>query len=80
MSDQATAAEARAADLTDTPVCRRLRTKMYYVMGRDHVDLREASPTGQYWCSRTATVLGPDDVLCSPLVCQPHRACFEPES
>jgi hypothetical protein len=51
---------------------------MYYVMGRDHVDLREASPTGQYWCSRTATVLGPDDVLCSPQVCQPHRACFEP--
>ena len=61
-----------------TLVCRRLRTKMYYVMGRDHVDLREASPTGQYWCSRTATVLGPDDVLCSPRVCQPHRACFDP--
>jgi hypothetical protein len=65
-------------EASDTPVCRRLRTKMYYVMGRDHVDLREASPTGQYWCSRTATVLGPDDVLCSPHVCQPHRACFEP--
>ena len=36
---------------------------MYYVMGRDHVDLRESSPTAQYWCARTATVLGPDDVL-----------------
>ena len=48
------------------PVCKRLRTKMYYVMGRDHVDLRESSPTAQYWCSRTA-------------VCQPGRACFEPE-
>src|SRR4029079_11359617 len=63
----------------ETAVCRRLRTKMYYVMGRDHVDLREASPTGQYWCSRTATVLGPDDVFCSPQVCKPHRACFETE-
>ena len=60
-------------------VCKRLRTKMYYVMGRDHVDLREASPTAQYWCSRTATVLGPDDVYCAPGVCQPGRACFEPE-
>ena len=44
------------------PVCKRLRTKMYYVMGRDHVDLQVASPTAQYWCSLTATVLGPDDV------------------
>jgi hypothetical protein len=52
---------------------------MYYVMGREHVDMREASPTGQYWCSRTATVLGPDDVFCSPQVCKPHRACFETE-
>ncbi len=73
-------AEATSADRAtgEVPVCRRLRTKMYYVLGRDHIDLREASPTGQYWCSRTATVLGPDDVLCSPHVCQPHRACFEP--
>lgn len=70
--------EVNMDDLKDVPVCRRLRTKMYYVLGRDHFDLREASPTGQYWCSRTATVLGPDDVFCSPQVCQPHRACFEP--
>ena len=60
-------------------VCKRLRTKMYYVMGRDHVDLRVSSPSAQYWCSRTATVMGPDDVYCSPEVCQPHRACFEEE-
>jgi hypothetical protein len=59
------------------PVCRRLRTKMYYVVGRDHVDLRESSPTAQYWCSKTATVMGPDDVWCSPEVCRVGRACFE---
>jgi len=64
---------------TDVAVCKRLRTKMYYVMGRDHIDLRETSPSAQYWCSRTATVLGPDDVYCSPGVCQRPRACFEPE-
>jgi hypothetical protein len=52
---------------------------MYYVMGREHVDLRESSPTAQYWCSLTATVLGPDDVWCSPEVCQAGRACFDPE-
>jgi hypothetical protein len=58
-------------------VCRRLRTRMYYVLGRDHPDLREEASTAQYWCARTATVLGPDDVYCSPSVCQPDRDCFE---
>ncbi len=71
--------EAHETTTAGTPVCKRLRSKMYYVMGRDHVDLRVSSPNSQYWCSRTATVLGPDDVYCSPEMCQAHRACFEPE-
>lgn len=62
---------------TPRPVCRRLRTKMFYVVGRDHVDLVEGSPTAQYWCSRTATVIGPDDIYCSADACVPSRACFE---
>lgn len=61
------------------PVCSRLRTKMYYVLGRGQVDMTESSPTAQYWCSLTATVLGPDDVYCSPEACRPQRSCFEPE-
>ena len=63
----------------ETPVCKRLRTRMYYIMGREHADLRRSSPNAQYWCSRTATVLGPDDVCCSPEMCQSQRGCFEPE-
>jgi hypothetical protein len=63
----------------ETPVCKRLRTRMYYIMGREHADLRTSSPNAQYWCSRTATVMGPDDVCCSPEMCQSHRGCFEPE-
>ena len=63
----------------ETPVCRRLRTKMYYVLGREHVNLRVSSPTAQYWCSHTATVMGPDDEPCSPEFCQPDRGCFETE-
>ena len=66
-------------EVRDVPPCKRLRTKMYYVMGRDHLDLVEGSPTAQYWCSRTTTVLGPDDIYCSPHSCQPHRGCFEAE-
>ena len=59
--------------------CKRLRTKMYYVLGRQAVNLKVSSPTSQYWCSRTATVIGPDDVCCSPELCAPNRACYEPE-
>ena len=59
--------------------CKRIRTKMYYVLGRHAVDLRHSSPTSQYWCSRTATVIGPDDVCCSPELCQGNRACYEAE-
>jgi hypothetical protein len=66
-------------DLASFPVCRRLRTKMYYVVGREHVSLRVSSPTTQYWCSLTTTVMGPDDLPCSPESCQAHRGCFEAE-
>jgi hypothetical protein len=59
------------------PVCRRLRTRMYYVLGRDHLDLQSDAPNAQYWCARTTIVLGPDDTYCSPSMCQPGRACFE---
>lgn len=60
-------------------ICRRLRTRMYYVLGRDHQDLFENSPSAVYWCSLTATALGPDGVYCSPAVCYEARRCFEPE-
>lgn len=63
----------------NVPVCRRLRTKMFYVVGRDAVELRESSPTAQYWCSLTATVIGPDELPCSPETCRSHRGCFEAE-
>jgi hypothetical protein len=75
----ADAAAREAREAAETPVCRRLRTKMYYVVGREHVNLRVSSPTAQYWCSLTATVMGPDDEPCSPECCQPDRGCFETE-
>jgi hypothetical protein len=67
-----------AHDATN-PVCRRLRTKMYYVAGRDHVNLRVSSPTAQYWCSYTTTVIGRDETPCSPETCRSHRSCYESE-
>jgi hypothetical protein len=52
---------------------------MYYVVGREHVNLRVSSPTAQYWCSLTATVMGPDDEPCTPEWCNERRGCFETE-
>ena len=68
-----------AHEIASNPVCRRLRTKMYYVAGRDHVNLRVSSPTAQYWCSHTTTVMGLDELPCSPETCRSHRGCFETE-
>ena len=63
----------------NVPVCKRLRTKMYYVVGREHVNLRVSSPSAQYWCSLTTTVMGPDALPCAPESCQAQRGCFENE-
>ena len=52
---------------------------MFYVLGRDAVEMRTSSPTAQYWCSLTTTVMGPDEVPCSPETCRSHRGCFEAE-
>ena len=77
--NQANATAASTEPGRDVVPCKRIRTKMYYVLGRQAVDLTVSSPTTQYWCSRTATVIGPDDVCCSPELCAPNRACSEPE-
>ena len=60
------------------PVCRRLRSRGFYLAGPEEADQFEFSPESSCWCSQTVTVLGPDDILCSPEMCQPGRACFEP--
>ena len=59
------------------PVCKCLRSKGFYLTGPQVADPIEFSTTSSYWCSHTVTVLGPDDILCSPEMCQLGRACFE---
>jgi hypothetical protein len=59
------------------PVCKCLRSRGFYLAGPDEAEHFEFSPESSLWCSRTVTVLGPDDILCSIEMCQPGRACFE---
>jgi hypothetical protein len=59
------------------PICRRLRNRGFYHAEPEEMDHFEFSPESSCWCARTVTVLGPDDILCSPEMCQAGRACFE---
>ncbi len=67
------------AETNRPEICKRLRTRMYYVLGHDHEDLWEESPSAVYWCSITGTALGPDTAYCAPSVCHLGRRCFEPK-
>jgi hypothetical protein len=62
------------------PICRCLRSKNYYVLGRSYLEHQEGSSTAQFWCSKTQTTLGPDDSYVAPDTCRRDRPCFEPES
>jgi hypothetical protein len=71
------------AEPTATPapafeLCRHIRTKMMYVMGRSELDLDIPSSTAQYTCLKTLSVIGPDGGVVSLLDCQAGRSCFEP--
>ena len=60
------------------PVCKRLRSRGFYLADPGEGEHFEFSPESSCWCSHTVTVLGPDDIVCSPEMCRPGRACFEP--
>jgi len=58
-------------------LCQGFRTKAHYLNEEQGLDPSECAPTAACWCLHTTTVLGPDDVLCSPETCQPGRTCFK---
>ena len=58
-------------------VCLHLRGSGYSEAGVRDANPVECSPTGSNWCTHTLTVLGPDDTLCSPEMCQPGRSCYQ---
>jgi hypothetical protein len=60
-----------------TPVCKRLRSRAFYLAEPEETEHFEFSPESSCWCARTVTILGPDDTLCSLVMCQPGRECYE---
>jgi len=57
-------------------ICQYFRTKAFYTDGGHAVDPADCASTPLCWCVHTTIILGPDDVLCSPEMCRPGRACF----
>ncbi len=58
--------------------CQGFRTKAYYISEEQGLDPSECAPTAACWCLHTTTLLGPDDLLCSPETCGPGRTCYQP--
>ncbi|MBI3950120.1 MAG: hypothetical protein HY314_06665 [Acidobacteria bacterium] len=70
-------AEPTATFTPALQLCRHIRTKMMYVMGRAELDLEIPSSTAQYTCLKTLSVIGADGGVVHMDDCQPGRSCFE---
>ena len=66
----------------NTPICKNLRTKMYYVNvanSQEAIANEEDISSTQYWCLKTMQPIGPDDgYVHRDKCCSPSRKCFEP--
>jgi len=70
-------AEPTATPTPALQLCKHIRTKMMYVMGRSELDLSIPNSTAQYSCLKTLSVVGPDGGVVSLHDCQADRDCFE---
>lgn len=73
---------------TGNPRCLHLRTKVDYITlednerpsGRDAFEDEDQTSGGtshHYYCLQTRTVIGPDEDIVGPRVCDPKRECYE---
>ena len=60
-----------------TEVCAHLRSKqLYSPSDTAHRAQSTSSRTEVFWCSRTMSSTGPDEVLCDVDTCCPGRWCY----
>jgi hypothetical protein len=58
-------------------LCKNLRTKkMYYQVYDDGTGTAGTGTNANYWCTRTKTVIGPDDGFVGKQECIRGRDCF----
>jgi hypothetical protein len=62
-----------------SPLCARLRSKKYFLLGRAPMTDEDILDASQHcWCSRTSQLLGPDGEPSHPGDCRAGRSCYEP--
>lgn len=72
----------RREEVSEGPVCRRLRTKTAFgtLVGDCSLEAAPwesgASTTAVYWCLGTMSSCGPDDQLAHPHECRGGRSCY----
>ncbi|HUB67350.1 MAG TPA: hypothetical protein VL981_07705 [Candidatus Methylacidiphilales bacterium] len=62
------------------PLCRYLRTKAMYIPALANSVLESGDESGGqtfYWCNKTQTALGIDDLPAHPCACRPGRSCHQ---
>jgi hypothetical protein len=72
---------AKAAETVQPlgPLCARLRSKKYYLLGRLPLTAADILDGSQHcWCQRTQQAVGPDADIVHPDECVAGRDCFEP--
>ena len=76
-----TESEKTTAPKEGCPVhCRFIRTKRMYIPALAEGALDPATDHNDqsfYWCNKTLSALGRDDIQVHPSLCQPGRACHE---
>jgi hypothetical protein len=62
-----------------SPLCARLRSKKYFLLGRAPMTDEDILDASQHcWCARTSQLLGPDGEPAHPGDCRAGRSCYEP--
>jgi hypothetical protein len=59
--------------------CVLLRSKTMYFDSAERPGRLRLSDEQTYWCTRTQSPEGPDEIEATPKACQSHRPCFRAE-
>ncbi len=72
-----TANDLGAPRIIASEVCPKLRTKTMYLNEdyRRHPDVPATFGTAAFWCLKTMSALGPDDLPADPESCRRNRGC-----
>jgi len=77
MTDAKVSIAEESATVPETPFCRELRSKQYFMLDAFATDASQYMDASNYcWCYETQGVVGPDGGKVKPERCAPGRNCY----